>query len=207
MPSRSPAAPALSRRPAASEPWYCLGELGCAGRRRGSRKRQQAFADPYRSCLCRCPCYPNLSSRRGGAVRAARSCLRLRSRASSTSCVSPKPSPRRKPRAFGDPHVVELSRLRDSEEALRHTAAKTFIDDAEVESHGNGRSFIRACIVKFSVHHDGNGNDAAFLARRAKAGSVPGRAVPWWTPACAHTAVLRLGPSAMNWQARSRQPR
>src|SRR6202158_1296038 len=62
-----------------------------------------------------------------------------------------------KPRPFSDPDVVQLSRLRDREDALRHAAAETFVNDAEVERHGNGQSFIRTRVVKFSVHHDGNG--------------------------------------------------
>jgi len=71
---------------------------------------------------------------------------------------------RGKPRTFGDPDVIELSWLRYREDALRDAGAKSFIDNAEIESHGNGRSFIGTGVVKFSVHHDGNGNKAGFLA-------------------------------------------
>lgn len=69
---------------------------------------------------------------------------------------------RGKPFPFGNPGVVQLPRLCNRKEALRHAGAKTFVDDAEVESHGNGRSFVGAGVIKFSVHHDGDGNDASF---------------------------------------------
>ena len=68
-----------------------------------------------------------------------------------------------KPCAFRNPNVVELSGLSDSENALRDSGAKSFIDDAEVEGHGNRRSFVRASVVKLAVDHDGDRNDAALF--------------------------------------------
>ena len=73
-----------------------------------------------------------------------------------------------KPCAFRNPNVVELSGLSDSENALRDSGAKSFIDNAEVEGHWNRRCFVRASIVKLAVDHDRNRNDSSFFARGRK---------------------------------------
>ena len=72
-------------------------------------------------------------------------------------------APRGKPRAFRDPVMIQLSGLRDREMPCDTPAAKAFVDNSEVESHGNGRALYEPGVIKFAVHHDGNGNDARFL--------------------------------------------
>ena len=64
------------------------------------------------------------------------------------------------PTPLRDPFMVELSRLRDREEALRNARAEAFVNDPEIERHGDGISFIGPGIEKLAIHHDGNGNDA-----------------------------------------------
>ena len=70
------------------------------------------------------------------------------------------------PRALGDPDMVQLSGLRNREDALGYTSAKPFVHDSEIERHGNRRRLIRPGVVKLSVHHDGNGSEAGFAFRR-----------------------------------------
>jgi hypothetical protein len=45
---------------------------------------------------------------------------------------------------------------------LRYSGTKAFIDDPEIEGHGDGRSFIGCCVEKLPIHHDGNGSEAGF---------------------------------------------
>ncbi len=78
------------------------------------------------------------------------------------------PLSRRNPGTFGNPDMVELSGLRNREDALRDAAAKAFIDNPKIEGHGDRRCFIRTRIVKFSIHHNGDGSEASFLASGRK---------------------------------------
>src|ERR1700681_2408271 len=77
------------------------------------------------------------------------------------------PLSRSKPRPFRNPRTIQLAGLCDGENSLRHARVKSFVNDSEIESHGNGGSLIGIRIVKFPVHHDGDGNEAGFsLARQ-----------------------------------------
>src|SRR6266550_2622056 len=62
------------------------------------------------------------------------------------------------PRAFGHPDVAGLSGLGDGEDALRYAGSKSFIDNTEVECHGNGSAFVRSGVEKLAVHGDGDRN-------------------------------------------------
>jgi len=62
--------------------------------------------------------------------------------------------------------MVQLSRLRNRKQPLRHTRAKSLVDDAKIKRHRHRRSFVRAGVIKFPVHHHGNRNDPSFAFRR-----------------------------------------
>ena len=95
---------------------------------------------------------------------------------------------RGKPGAFGDPVMVELSGLGNGEDSQRNSGAKTFIDNAEVERHRNGRRFIGGGIVEFPVQQDGDGNDAGFFPGKLDQ-SQRARPLVGWSLA----SVLRYG--------------
>ena len=64
--------------------------------------------------------------------------------------------------------MIQLSRLRDREDALRHSRAKGLIDRIEVERHRHRACLVGARVEKLAVQHDGDGNQASLFARRRK---------------------------------------
>lgn len=73
--------------------------------------------------------------------------------------------PRRQPFPLGDPCMVQLPWLRDRKQPLRHAGDKSFVDDAKIKRHRHRRSFVRASVIKFPVHHHGNRNNPSFAFR------------------------------------------
>ena len=66
---------------------------------------------------------------------------------------------RGQPGTLRDPLMVKLPRLRDGKSTLGYARAKSFVDDSEIQRHGDRRGLIRTRVVKLAVHHDRNGND------------------------------------------------
>ena len=66
-----------------------------------------------------------------------------------------------KPGSLRDPFAIQLSRLRDGKESLRHARAESFVHDSEIERHRNRSSFVGFGIVKLAIHHDGDRNEAS----------------------------------------------
>ena len=62
--------------------------------------------------------------------------------------------------------MVKLSWLRDREKALRHARSKPFVDDSEIQRHGNGHGLIGSGVKKLAVQHVRNGNETRFALIR-----------------------------------------
>ena len=84
-----------------------------------------------------------------------------------------------KPGSFCNPFVIQLSRLRDGKEALRHARAESLVHDAEIERHRNGSRLEGFGIVELATHHDGDRNEVSFafignLDQSERAGALIG---------------------------------
>ncbi len=63
--------------------------------------------------------------------------------------------------------MIQLPGLVDGKSPLRDASLETFINNSEIERHGNRRGLIGAGVVELAVHHNDNGNQPR-LARARK---------------------------------------